>query len=270
MDRRRFLLTSASAGALVPLTACGPTVPVAEGPIGGFANPHTSENPGNFADLIPPHLPTVYAGFVNETDVRLWVEIGSPEYGVHEQAAAHYIQQIVIQDDFLNNIASSGMFPFNAEARLVANATIEPPVNGIYAYGLCNLHGWWRSYFPLDLILRDPLGDARRAYTVLKPNPDAVPGEHIPILGTRPDGQMSVEIGDRSAGQLHPQQQAHHITQVLIFDENDQLRGNYGLAANGGEPVINFAPIAAQRLRVLAFCNLHMWWEAEYQVSPAI
>src|SRR5687768_10220438 len=73
LTRRRLLQTSAAVSAAVTTSAllpgCGP-----EAADGTLARPFTKEDPGPWADKVDGHTPVVYAGLVDESRVRLWVE----------------------------------------------------------------------------------------------------------------------------------------------------------------------------------------------------
>jgi desulfoferrodoxin (superoxide reductase-like protein) len=283
LDRRGFILQSArwgSALALTPLAACGPGGEDAGPADGTFGRPYTREDPGQWTDKIEIHQPVLYGAKIDATRVRLWCEVqdvvtdaANPK--THEMTAQHWISQIVLQDQYAaeegqqaDHTIASRSFAYDSEARLVANIELVDRVDAIEALAECNLHGWWRAVYSVDELNVDPQGDARRAYTRDQPGayPDQVP-THVPVFGKRPNGNNSVEIGERENGNLHPMDDGHYIQHILVYDEYDQLRAQGQLNAQYEEPVIDFPPIGGtSRVRVLAYCNNYDWWEAEYSV----
>lgn len=268
LDRRGFVLTSLKWGsATMLLPACDLFAP--EEPADGtFARPFTREDPGQWAQEIEIHQPVVYASYVDGKRVRLWLEVRDVNQDLnHEMTADHYIEQLVLMDEFGNTIDNRG-FRYDAQARLVATVEIPHAVRRVYSYAHCNLHGWWRKAYDIGTLKAEPQGDARRAFTKYRPGQYAEQApRHVPIVGKRPNGLLSVEVGDRAAGQLHPQEQNHYIKYILVYDQYDQLRDAAVLGPNNLEPVYDFPPVGGtNRLRVLVYCNTYNWWEAEYSL----
>jgi desulfoferrodoxin (superoxide reductase-like protein) len=271
LDRRRFVLTSASAGALLPLTpmACNPVAAPLEpvGQPGEFGNPFTLEAPGPHAAVAAINQPTIYAGLVNETEVRLWCEVR--DIGLdqdHPQQLNDFVDQIVLKDDFGNDIAAAA-YTYDTQARLIRTVTLAAPVQSIYAYQHNALTGWWRAQYAIDTLNVDPVGDTRRAFTANKPKPGADAAEEVPLLGQLPTGEFAVEVGNRGGGKLHPMEANHYIQSILVYDEFDQLRQNFNLGPNFVEPVVTFPPLGSNRIRVITFCNQHNFWEGVYQIA---
>lgn len=269
LDRRGFLLTSFGTGMGFLWPACAPAGGSDVPATGSFEHPYTELDPGPWQEKVAIHQPTLYAGLVDARRVRLWAEVrdvGADKN--HEMSVEHYIERILIVDEFYNPIADRS-FLYGLDSRLVATVDIPEDITQIHAYALCNLHGWWRRTYDVKNLKVAPLGDARRAYTAEQPGAFAnqVPS-HLPILGRRPDGRLSIEIGDRSQGQLHPQDANHFIEFVAIYDQFDQLRATAPLGPNAPEAVINFDFLGGtERVRVLAYCNNYGWWEAEYTLD---
>lgn len=270
LDRRGFLLTSfrfGTAAALLPACAPGEDLPEGEGTFGA---PYTQDAPGPYADHIVGHLPLVLGARVDATRVRLWVEVqgGNPPVN-HEMTVDHYISQLVLQDNFLNVIASR-TFSFDAQARLIATVQLDERVTAIEALAQCSQYGWWRAIYGVDGLVIPPDGAVRRAYTRDQPGEYAAQSpQHTPLFGKRPDGSYGVEVGDRNNGGLHPMDEAHYIQTIYVFDEYDQLRAQANLTPQYQEPVADFPATAiagTSRVRVLALCNNYKWWEAEYAV----
>lgn len=269
LDRRGFLLTSFGAGVGVLWPACGPADGADAPATGTFEQPFTELDPGPWKEKAAVHQPTLYAGLVDERRVRLWVEVRDAGVDIsHEMSVEHYIERILLVDEFYNPIADRS-FLFGVDARLVTTVDIPAGVEQVHAYALCNLHGWWRRSYAVKDLKVAPVGDARRAYTATQPGAFANQApSHIPILGRRPDGRLSVEVGDRAQGQLHPQSAEHYIEFVAIYDQYDQLRATAPLGPNAPEALFNFDFVGGtERVRVLAFCNNYGWWEAEYTLD---
>lgn len=273
LDRRGFLLTSVrfgTAAALLP--ACGPgqeELPEGEGTFGA---PLTKNAPGAFPDLIEIHLPRVYGARIDAERVRLWVEVQDTVQNPpvnHEMTVEHYISQIVLQDNFLNVIASR-TYAFDAQARLVATVALDEQVTTVEALALCNQHQWWRAIYDAKELAAPPDGAVRRAYTRDQPGEyGAQSPTHAPIFGRRPNGYYGVEVGDRNGAGLHPMDEGHYIQTIYVFDEYDQLRAQAQLGPQYKEPVADFPATAiagTARVRVLALCNNYKWWEAEYSL----
>lgn len=269
LDRRGFLLTSVRAGAAVALLpACDPPeLPEGEGTFGA---PYTRQSPGPYAAQVESHLPLLLGSRVDATRIRLWVEVqgGNPPVN-HDMTVDHYISQLVLQDNFLNVIASRS-FAFDAQARLIATVELDERVTAIEALAQCNQYGWWRAIYGIDGLRIPPDGAVRRAYTRDQPGEYGPQSpQHTPIFGRRPDGNYGVEVGDRNNGGLHPMDAGHYIQTIYVFDEYDQLRAQANLGPQYQEPVADFPATAiagTSRVRVLALCNNYKWWEAEYSV----
>lgn len=271
LDRRGFLLTSVrfgTAAALLP--ACAPAEEELPEGEGTFGAPLTRNAPGQYQDKIEIHLPRVYGARLDATRVRLWTEVQDTTVDPvknHEMIAEHYISQIVLQDNFLNPIASRN-FAYDAQARLVTTVELDERVTSIEALALCNQHLWWRAVYDTADLAVPPDGAVRRAYTLDQPGDYAAQAlTHAPIFGRRPNGSYGVEVGDRNGDTLHPMDEAHYIQTIYIFDEYDQLRAQANLTPQYLEPVADFpanAIAGTARVRVLALCNNYKWWEAEY------
>lgn len=269
LDRRGFLMTSLAAGAGALWPACTPmTGPV--GPAEGtFDSPFTEQDPGPWNEKIDIHQPIVYAAMADDRRVRLWAEVRDANKDLnHEMSVEHYIERLMLVDEFYNVIADRS-FLYGVDSRLVATVELPAGVTQIHAFALCNLHGWWRRTYNVEDLKVSPIGDSRRAYTASQPG---VFGEHtashIPVLGRRPDGRLSVEVGDRAQNKLHAQDANHYIEMVSIYDQNDQLRVTAFLGPHAKEAIFNFDFLGGtQKVRVLALCNNYGWWEAEYTLA---
>lgn len=269
LDRRGFLLTGLTAGAGALWPACMPAAGRNEPAEGTFDRPYTEIDPGPWIEKIAIHQPVLYASTADGSRVRLWAEVRDTGKDLdHEMSVEHYIERILIVDEFYNTIADRS-FLYGSESRLVATVDIPEGVEQVHAFALCNLHGWWQRTYNVSDLRVSPLGDARRAYTATQPGvfADQVPS-HVPILGRRPDGRLSVEVGDRAQNKLHPQDANHYIELVTIYDQNDQLRLSAPLGPNAREAIFNFDFLSGtEKVRVLAQCNSYGWWEAEYTLS---
>ena len=269
LDRRGFLLTGLAAGAGALWPACAPATGTNKPADGTFDQPFTELDPGPWTEKIAIHQPVLYASVADGNRVRLWAEVRDAGQDLdHEMSVEHYIERVMIVDEFYNVIADRS-FLYGVESRLVATVEIPEGVTQVHAFALCNLHGWWRRTYDVADLKVTPAGDARRAYTAAQPG---VFGEqissHIPILGRRPDGRLSVEVGDRAQDQLHPQAANHYIEMVSIYDQNDQLRVTASLGPNAKEAIFNFDFLGGtEKVRVLAHCNNYGWWEAEYTLA---
>lgn len=269
LDRRGFLLKSAAAGGAVSgmtlLQACGPMQPT--GPAdGSFELPYTSAEPGTDPHY---HLPAVYAALVDGTNIRIWVEVIDLTVNVgqlHPQEATHYVKQLLILDQHGNEIAASG-YRYDQDARLVVQVTIPAEVQYIRVLEECNLHGWWASEYDVSALAVPPVGDLRRPYTQAQPG--EVPAKHDPLFGKRPNGDYSIEIGNRNGEGLHPMTPEHYEGTILVFDQYSQLRaGTYLDPDYNPEPVYDFDPVGGTGyIRIVAYCNLHGWWEGVYSVT---
>ena len=272
LDRRGFVLqslrygTAAGASGML-LTACEGT-PDEDAPAdGSFEAPYTSEDPGQDPDI---HLPVAYGALIDGTTSRIWVEVldvGTDE--IHPQETGHYISKLVIHDEFGNEIDAL-QYRYDNDARLIASVDIPTEVSVVHVYSECSTTGWWRTSYNVDAMKGVPLGDLRRPLTTEQPGdwPDKIE-VHQPIYGRRPDGSFTVEIGDRTAGKLHEMTPNHYMKYILVFDEYHQLRAGARLdPVYNTEPVIDFPPIGGTSyVRVVAFCNLHDWWEAIYSTG---
>jgi desulfoferrodoxin (superoxide reductase-like protein) len=270
--RREFLkkatLLSATSGTMMLLPACEGGGEEGE-PDGSFANPWTRESPNPDA-TVAVEVPVVYAALVNETSVRMWVEVldtGTNTF--HPQDATHFVEQLVIEDEFANPIAALG-FRYDNNARLIAQVEIPAGVETINVFSKCNLHGWWRASYSVEALRVPPEGDVRRPLTAEQPGAwaDKI-AVHLPVFGKRPDGKFSVEVGDRAAGKLHEMVEGHYISAVLVYDEYHQLRaGTYMNAQVNPEPVYDFDAVGGTAfVRVVVGCNLHQWWEGVFSVT---
>ncbi|MFZ9887202.1 MAG: desulfoferrodoxin family protein [Myxococcota bacterium] len=275
LDRRDFVMTSLRLGtASLLLPACEPpeAEPLAEGE-GTFGAPYTRAAPGPWGNKVEIHLPRLYGARIDDKRIRLWLEIEDVTQDPvvnHDMTVQHYISQLVLQDEF-QNVIDSRTFAPGTDARMIASIEVPAEVGVIEAYALCNLHGWWRALYDIKALSAEPDGTFRRPYT------NARPGEwvdktatHTPVLGQRPNGYLSVEIGDRDKGALHPMTAEHYIESIYLFDELDQLRAYARLGPAFEEPVADFPATAlggTGRARVLAYCNLHGWWDAQFTVG---
>lgn len=273
LDRRGFLQTSVRFGTAVALLpACAPPEEIPEGE-GTFGAPYTRNAPGPHADLVEIHTPFLLGARVDAKRVRLWVEVQdttqTPPVS-HDMTVEHYISQIVLQDNFLNTIASR-TFAFDAQARLITTVELDERVTSIEALANCNQHAWWRAIFDVEGLVIPPDGAVRRAYTRDQPGDYGdQSAQHTPIFGKRPNGTYGVEVGDRNNGGLHPMDEGHYVQTIYVFDEYDQLRAQANLGPLYQEPVADFPATAiagTSRVRVLALCNNYKWWEAEYAVT---
>lgn len=278
LDRRDFVLQSVKFGtalgvssAMLPAVACdmagGPPV---EGELGEYTNPFTAEDPGEWTDKIEIHQPVLYAAPVGGGLTRLWVEVRDAAADkTHEQQQEHFIDQIVITDEFGNIIGNAG-FQYSGQARIVTTVEIPEGITQIYCYEHCNLHGWWRAIYNVADIPAEPPGDFRRPLTAGAPGrwDDKIP-VHIPYIGVNPDGYILVEIGSRADEKLHEMTPEHYIDKVLVYDQYGQLAESATLSpGNGQEASVRLYNIvdlqASDYWRIVASCNLHDWWEAVY------
>ncbi|MCP4504195.1 MAG: hypothetical protein GY822_30090 [Deltaproteobacteria bacterium] len=274
-DRRGFILTSAkvfsgTALSSLPLMtlACDPVpveeeLPPAEGT---FARPFTREDPGEWTEKIEIHQPVLF-GSLAQNGARLWVEVLDINTStVHAMTAEHYIERIIIEDNY-GNIIADVVFPYNAQARVVTTVAIPLNISSIKVYEKCNLHGWWKSSYSIDAATELPKGDFRRPLDAAYPGDfeDKIYG-HIPYLGRNAIGDLVVEVGNRERGALHPMGADHSITDVALLDHYGQVRALRRLDYNQDiEPVVNLGrPTPSPSWRVIARCNLHSWWEASY------
>lgn len=268
-DRRAFLVGSASFGAFTLLPACGPDANA--GPAdGSLAKPWSALDPGPNGAEATSAAPVVYGARVDEKRVRLWVEvadIGTSPPTPHAMQQDHFVQELYLQDDFGNPIASLS-FPYEAQARLIASVEIPQQVKRIVAIAKCSLTGYWKTEVEVTALAVEPAGDLQRAFTTAQPGSMAeIAAKHVPILGKRPDGTFAVEVGDRAQGKLHEMTEAHYIRHVVVMDDSHQIRVSQPFSYTVPEPVVERVNVAgAKRVRVLALCNLHFYWEAEYAV----
>jgi desulfoferrodoxin (superoxide reductase-like protein) len=272
LPRREFLkkatLLSATSGVMMLVPACEGGGEEGE-PDGTFDLPWTKESPNPDSNAAV-EVPVVYAALVNQTSVRMWVEVldtGTNTF--HPQDATHFVEQLSIQDEFGNPIAALG-YRYDNNARLIAQVEIPEGVNTVHVYSKCNLHGWWRASYAVDVLRVAPAGDVRRPLTAEQPGAWADKIEvHVPVFGKRPDGKYSVEVGDRAAGKLHEMIAGHYISAVLVYDEYHQLRaGTYMNEQVNPEPVYDFDPVGGTAyVRVVVGCNLHQWWEGVFSVQ---
>ena len=212
LDRRQFVLKSAKsggtlgvAGTLLPALACDPMAPPVEGELGEFTNPFTRDDPGEWTDKVEIHQPALYSAPVGGGLFRLWVEVRDVNGDkTHEQQSEHFIDRIVITDEF-GNVIGDTSYTYTADARLVTTVSFPEGVTSIYCYEHCNLHGWWRSIYSVADIPAEPAGDVRRPLTSGAPGRwgDKIP-VHIPYIGVNPtNNYIMVEVGSRADGTLH-------------------------------------------------------------------
>lgn len=270
LDRRGFVLQSLKVGtaagfAWTMLPACGggtePTGPAD----GSFEAPWTEEEPSTGTPTT--HFPVVYAAMVDQTNIRLWVEVLDANAGIqHEAVNTHFIQTLVIQDEFNNDIAAAA-FRYDNDARLIAQTTIPQGVTYLKVLAQCSQYGWHMRYYSIESLQQAPIGDLRRPYTYAMPG--ELPTKHQPYFGRRPNGDYSVEIGDRNGDGLHPMAADHYENAILVFDQYHQLRAGTYLDPNyNADPVYDFPAVGGtQYVRVLASCNLHGWWEAVFSAT---
>jgi|GEM_PF-1988147 len=273
--RRGFLMQSARvlAGATfmgVPVACVGEEpAPPPEPADGSFDKPYSPEDPGEWTDKIEIHQPWLFAAPA-ENGYRLWVEVLDINQPLnHVMEAEHFIEQIVITDNF-GNVVANGSFAYNNQARLITTVEIPAGVEYLYVYEHCNLHGWWRSRFNVvdfagEFNDAEPAGDFRRPLDVDNPGewPDKIE-VHLPVMYKNDQGDLIVEVGDRAADKLHVMEAGHYISTVMLYDHYAQLRQVKTFdTAYDAEPVINFGQqIPSPSFRVIAGCNLHDWWEA--------
>lgn len=267
-ERRDFLLGSVSTGVFVLLPRCAPAPTATGEPDGTIENPWTEDQPGPNLAEAKLAAPQIYGALVDGKVTRLWVECKDPLAAVetlHPQEQAHSIQELYLRDEFGNEIASLS-FPYDAQARLIATVEIPERVTRIDAIAKCSATGYWKRSLSVADLSVPPVGDLQRPYTVAQPGGmDA--GKHVPILGKREDGTFAVEVGDRAAGLLHVMEPAHYISHIVVLDDNHQLRLSQALGPAVAEPVVENVPVAgAKKVRVLALCNLHFYWEAEFAI----
>ncbi len=269
MDRRGFVLQSVRAGT-------GATLASVIGCDGGTGGPAdgTYEAPWSSADYpngADPAIetPVVYAAYTDDAAVRLWTEVlDTGTLTQHPQQQDHYISELRFTDPY-GNIVAGQQFNYQNQARLISTTIYPQDVEAVYVYKNCSQHGWWREVISMDSLKLDPVGDLRRPFT------DQKPGQwgdkilvHVPVFGVRPDGKQTIEVGDRAQQKLHEMIPTHYIGTVLVFDEYHQLRAGASVDPDyNPEPVIDFDPIGGtQYVRVVAYCNLHNWWEAVYKL----
>lgn len=270
LDRRGFLLGSVSFGSLALLPRCGGE-PQPEGPPDGtFERPFTEEAPGPHGAEAKAKTPKIYGALTDATRTRLWVEVvdlSTNPPTPHPMQQDHYIEQLYLIDEFGNQIASLG-FPYEAQARLIAAVEIPPRVTRIHAYAKCNQTGYWRATYDVAQLAVAPAGDLQRPFTTAQPGPmAAIADKHVPLLGKRPNGSFAVEVGDRAQGKLHETTPQHYIQHVVVFDDSHQIRVSQPLGPAVGEPVVENVNVAgAKKVRVVALCNLHFYWEAEFNI----
>jgi desulfoferrodoxin (superoxide reductase-like protein) len=268
-DRRAFLVGSASFGAFSLLPSCGPD-PAAAAADGTIENPWTALDFGPNAAEKTSAPPVIYGARVDEKRVRLWVEVadvGTAPPTPHAMQQDHFIQELYIRDEFGNEIASLS-FPYEAQARLIASVELPVQVTRIVAISKCSKTGYWKTEAEVAALAVEPAGDLQRAYTAAQPGAmeDKILA-HVPLLGKRPDGSFAVEVGDREQGKLHEMSEAHFIRHVVVIDDSHQVRVSQPLSFTVAEPVVENVNVAgAKKVRVLALCNQHFYWEAEYAV----
>lgn len=276
LDRRDFVLQSVKFGtalgvssALLPAVACDMAgAPPVEGQLGEYTNPYTREDPGEWADKVEIHQPVLYAAPVGGGLTRFWVEVRDAAADVsHEQQQDHFVDQIVLTDEF-GNIIGNAAFQYSGQARVITTVAIPEGVTQIYCYEHCNLHGWWRAIYNVADIPAEPAGDFRRPLTEGAPGrwADKIP-VHIPYIGVNPDGYILVEIGSRADETLHEMTPEHYIDKVLVFDQNGQLveRATLSPGQEASVRLYNIGDLqASDYWRIVASCNLHDWWEAVY------
>lgn len=274
LDRRGFMIESIRyGGAASAAAALGPALAGCD-MLGGAPADGSLEAPWTSVDYgaLDPAVetPLVFAGLSTEGGTRIWVEVINTNTGdPHPQQVDHFIKTLLIEDQYNNPIAQRS-FAYQNEARLIETIVLPADVETLNVYRECSQHDWWKETLTVESLAVEPKGDLRRPLTAAKPGPwpDKI-AVHLPVFGKRPGGQYSVEVGDRAGGKLHPMDETHYISTILVFDENDQLRVRAGLdPAYNPEPVVDFAPIGgSSRLRVIEFCNLHNWWEVVYIVA---
>jgi len=258
---------SATFGAFTLLPSCGP--PAVE-PDGTRENPWTAEQPGAYAAEKTLAVPIVYGSKVDAKRVRLWVEVGdvgtSPPTP-HAMQQDHSIQELYLEDEFGNAIAELS-YPYEAQARLIASVEIPAEVTRIVAISKCSTSGYWKAEYEVTALAVEPAGDLQRAYTAEQPGPMAdIAAKHLPILGKRENGTFAIEVGDRAQQKLHEMTQAHFIRHIVVIDDSHQIRLSQPFDYNVAEPVVENVNVAgAKKVRVLALCNLHFYWEAEFNV----
>jgi desulfoferrodoxin (superoxide reductase-like protein) len=252
------------------LPRCGPDPSTVKAD-GSYEAPYTAEDPGAFAAEVPTSVPVLYGALLDATRVRLWLEVlnnGVQPAASHPMLADHYIQELRLLDGDNNELAYVS-YPAEAQARLIRDVELPAEVETIHAFAKCSKHGVWRSTWSVADLKKAPVGDLRRAYTADQPGPyaDKILA-HVPILGKRPDGSFAVEVGDRAAGKLHEMSENHHIQHVVVLDQGNQTRVDQPLGPTVAEPVVEGVNVnGTQRVRVVALCNLHFYWQADYGVT---
>jgi desulfoferrodoxin (superoxide reductase-like protein) len=258
LTRRRLLQTSAAVAALPLLPACGP-----EAADGTLARPFTREDPGPWAEKIEVHQPVVYGALVDDTRVRIWVEVEDQDKAVtHEQTPEHFVSRILVQDQD-GAVLGDAVYPYEAAARLVVVLDLPATVTALRVYEECNKHGIWLASYDVKDLKVAPGGDARRPLTKDQPGPWAEKiATHVPVLTKVDAATLRVEIGDVAADKMHVTQVDHYIVDVVVYDQNAQEIARVPIGQN--LPTFDMPiPAGTTSVRVVAWCNLHDHWESE-------
>ena len=116
-------------------------------PAGDVRRPLTSGAPGRWGDKITVHIP--YIG-VNPTNNYIMVEVGSRADGtLHEMVADHYIDRIVIFDQYSQRVESFRLTPGpGVEASVRVRNILDIQSSDYWRIvASCNKHQWWEAVY---------------------------------------------------------------------------------------------------------------------------
>lgn len=268
LTRRQALRNTFAFGAATALTptlgSLSGCVPPADGT---FERPFTREDPGEWADKIEIHIPRVFAALVDDTRLRIWVEVEDDAGTPHEQTEAHFVSRLLVTDQD-GAVFSDLSFSSEADARLIFTADIPATTTELKIFEACNLHGVWLQNYDVAALRVPPIGDLRTPLTPEQPGEwsDKI-AVHIPFVFVGEQG-LVVEVGDRASDKLHVMTDEHYIDAVTVLDQNNQVIAEQLFSPSDAEPAFTIAtPPGTTTVRVIASCNLHDWWEGSFSVG---
>ncbi len=259
----RTVVVALVLGAALAGTACGDP-PNADGT---RENPFTELDPGPHGAVAKLHQPIIWGAHAGGSLVRLWIEVLDETTGErHPQETDHFIRQISARIVDGQGSLFERAFLSASQARAVGESSFPADAVSVDLRAECSEHGWWQRIYDVKDLDVAPTGELTRAFSGAVPGDPALAPSHVPFLVAR-DGELIVEVGDRSDGALHETTPQHYVNRLMILNQDAQTLVDTALGPQGGEParIVGFEP-GIGAVRIYAECNLHGWWETVFIV----